>query len=224
MTARHLLQISSQTVQESGTVIDDFRFLSLSNLYVERDIEAGLLSRVMKNRGCVVIQGEAGSGKTSLLWHMQQRLRQANPAILLRAEEVTRFEPDEVCGALEALSRDHGKPSLLIDTADAILGTQDRREKLLEVLDRASSLGCSSVVTSRPREAGYYFPSFYTVSITERYSEPEFLKIIQTHVRHFYATGESESFSKQVEELKSITSGGKPVSELITKWQSAGSH
>lgn len=222
LSADRLRRLSDQTASDSGLVIDDCEeAYDLSRLYVPRDIEPDIIRRVRASPGCTVLVGEAGSGKTSLLWHIHQRLQDTNPVIFLRAEFVVDPEdhnPDELCRALDQLRSVKGSPILLIDTADAVVGTPRRRQALLEVINGASDLGCATIVSSRPQEAGRYFPGYDKKPVPDRYSEREFAQIVETHAKHFYGRqSDLEPISTRVADILAIVSQGQPVADLAMR-------
>ena len=213
-----LFRISHQTAAESGRVTDDSQEVSLSQLYVERDIEPELVRNLQKSADCRILVGDAGSGKTSLLWHVFQRLEKtSNAPLLLRADALADFLPDEFGAALESIRRSERIPTLLIDTADAVLGSESDRASLLAILDIATKVGCGTLVSCRPAEASRYLGHYGSTRIPDRYSESELTQIIETHSRYFYSRAGVRSIDRLIASVQAIVAQGKPVAELASR-------
>ncbi|WP_041788021.1 hypothetical protein [Mycolicibacterium gilvum] len=126
--------------------------------YVERDVEDPILQR-LRSDGDIdpeIVIGEAGDGKTTLLWSLHRKLGHDRNPILLSAAW---FQPDEygnqaltaddVVGAVAAID----EVVVLLDTADLLLHSVFSTEQTVTLIERLSSLGVAVVVATRPREA-----------------------------------------------------------------------
>lgn len=69
-----LRHLSAFTIRESGQVSDERRTIELSSLYVTRDCETEILTRIRSSERPLFVTGAAGSGKTSVLWRIAKRL------------------------------------------------------------------------------------------------------------------------------------------------------
>lgn len=126
--------------------------------YVERDVEESILQR-LRGGGDVdpeIVVGEAGDGKTTLLWSLHRKLDRDRNPILVSA---VWFQPDEYGN--QALSADDvvgavagiDEVVVLLDTADLLLHSVFSTEQTVTLIERLSSLGVAVVVATRPREA-----------------------------------------------------------------------
>jgi len=125
--------------------------------YVERDVEDALLQRVRSSEvGLEIVIGEAGDGKTTLLWSLHRKLSADTNPILLSA---VWFQPDEhgnqVLTADDVLESVAQADSVivLLDTADLLLHSEFNTEQTIALIDRLRIAGVSVVIATRPRES-----------------------------------------------------------------------
>ncbi len=135
--------------------------VNLKSLYVRRDLESNVLER-LEDRSRIIVVGEAGVGKTSLLWGLAERLVQdaQRPVYFVPAAHLkgtptgeARISPDELVTAVQHDTLFGEAPIVLIDTADLLANDRDSLALLSAVLDRIGIAGGKTVVTSRPVEA-----------------------------------------------------------------------
>jgi transcriptional regulator with XRE-family HTH domain len=135
-------------------------------LYVPRKIENKLLRLVSDfdvDTDLIVIEGEPGTGKSSLLWSIQRHLADAGTdAWLFDASDLTAIFGAGQGGTIlqsgflelfDALARAGRHPIFLIDTADAALNTKAREQHLFSLLSEFSVAGVRVLAASRPGEA-----------------------------------------------------------------------
>lgn len=125
--------------------------------YVERVVEAAMVDRLrLRVPRPEVVIGEAGDGKTTLLWSLHRKLAEDARPLLISA---VWFQPDEHGNHLlttemviEAIA---GVPdvAVLLDTADLLLHNQVTRDETVALIDRLHDAGVPTVVATRPREA-----------------------------------------------------------------------
>lgn len=124
-------------------------------LYVEREA-MGHLREALAREARVAVVGDAGHGKTCLLWRVHDELSARAlplfvPATRLRARP---GRPDPGRELLDVLDRLGSHPVVvLLDTVDVLLHDENDREDLIEILDAVTARGSSWVVTCRPQEA-----------------------------------------------------------------------
>ncbi|WP_432868621.1 TIR domain-containing protein [Microbispora rosea] len=135
-----------------------------SGLYVTRDLEEKLSRqlRVAPDIPLVVV-GEPGSGKTSILWGMARRLCEAPggevffvKATWLAADGTgggTRVDEVLLTAAIEAARQTGRTVTLLIDTVDVLVNNDESWTTLVTVVETAVGAGASVVMTSRVAEA-----------------------------------------------------------------------
>ncbi|MBV6702613.1 caspase family protein [Kitasatospora aureofaciens] len=142
------------------------RGVHLTDLYVRRELEDRLHRRLGEPGGQVVI-GEAGCGKTSVLWGLHRALSAENDVepLLVKAsyllegmrEESARgprgLTLPEVERALRQCVGQGLTPVLLVDTLDLLMHSSDSRRLVAELLRLAQRSQVSAVLTCRPGEA-----------------------------------------------------------------------
>ena len=216
-----LTRISARAAAESGQLVDDSRVHDLSDLYVERDIESELLRMLNSSVKTTVLSGGAGTGKTSLLWHLYNRLHTVSNrlVVFLRAETLAALDPEELAVLVKEIDRTSGAPVALVDTADAVLTTPSTRATFLEAVDILNEFHFSVLITCRKEEASLFLSEFKinTTFLEERYSDRELVQIIETHAAYFYGASGSESLEARVAEIGSIVAQQKPVGDLATR-------
>lgn len=126
--------------------------------YVRRTVEPRLMSRLRKPVITALV-GEAGNGKSVLLWRVHRRLRQEGcspqlvPATSLLDDTAGPTLTVEAIGrALRECPADR-PPVLLVDTLDLLLHDEKTRGTVGELLDMAGAAKVPTLVTSRPVEA-----------------------------------------------------------------------
>jgi hypothetical protein len=198
-TAR-LSTLSRRVAHEAGGFLDADPAApsSLRDLYVPRvDVEDRLRSRCAKG-SITVVTGEAGVGKTSLLWHVAGDLDTAGRSwLFLRAidlvpEADVLGRPATVTPADldDALATDGGRPAvLLVDTVDLLLRSELVPPVLLDLFTLPTRHGVALVLTCRDREYAVLrrlhedFP--HEKIPLEPYSKTEVGVAVERHARHF---------------------------------------
>ncbi|SIM78775.1 NACHT domain-containing protein [Mycobacteroides abscessus] len=125
--------------------------------YVERTVEASMVDRLrLRVPRPEVVIGEAGDGKTTMLWSLHRKLaRDAQPVLI----SAVWFQPDEHGHRLltteMVIAAITGVPDVvvLLDTADLLLHNQVTRDETIALIDRLRDAGVPAVVATRPREA-----------------------------------------------------------------------
>lgn len=195
-----------------------------TGLYVERDIEPRLRAQIESGTAAHLLEGEAGQGKTTLLWQLWRTLS-TSPA-----RAVWLVKPARLFGTPPALTatdferairaaREEGRePLALFDTVDVLLhdeATSDRITDLLAALQRA---GCAVVVSTRPaeapllRHAGIRFSDAFLGNYNERSGELE--RAIRAHVHGFYDDPDPARDAAQVRRILGSVAAGLPLRQV----------
>ncbi|WP_338890269.1 hypothetical protein [Rhodococcus sovatensis] len=147
------LDIGVRGVDGSGT----------EDWYVRRDIEEALLHRTLRDGSePQIVVGEAGHGKSTLLWSLHRALRQHDRYPLLvsatwlqRADDGTRItSTEDIMSAVTA----RAGAILLLDTADLLLHSPSARYDIIDLVKTLARRGVPVVLTTRPLE-GQSLPS-----------------------------------------------------------------
>lgn len=220
------LDISSALTERDAAVVDDHSesgVRSLELLYVEREVENKILDHILKSSGeAVLIDGEPGSGKTSLLWNLCKRVRkeQATSARpwFVKATTLLEFAPEEIGEAMQLVRRTGRSPVLLVDTVDLILHDPVKRAHFLKTSEVAAESGGTVVVTCRPREANKYLASLAVSKFRlNDYNETEFKLAIKLHVDHYCPRSDVISQLDYQTRLNDAVIRGKPVREVCLR-------
>ncbi|TDD73290.1 hypothetical protein E1293_31825 [Actinomadura darangshiensis] len=161
-TYADLRKLSDLTAADCDLVAarDDQTLVRLGDgVYVERTVEARLLELLAKPLITLLV-GEAGHGKSTVLWHLHDRLSHLGhaptlvPATALLGEPERRITVDMIAEALR--DRPPGaRPVLLVDTLDLLLHDTESRRQVDGLLRLARRERLPTLVTSRPAEARY---------------------------------------------------------------------
>lgn len=132
-----------------------------ADLYVERAVEGRLLEALhAADDTLLVLRGEAGFGKSSVLWRLHRRLAEEGfTPVLVSALWIAVGGADRILGVTELaehasnLSGVGLEPVILLDTADLLLHTEGLIYQTAELLQNLGQLGVRVLLTVRPIEA-----------------------------------------------------------------------
>ncbi|NJK31966.1 MAG: helix-turn-helix domain-containing protein [Deltaproteobacteria bacterium] len=179
----------------AGRTLDASDAVTLADVYVERAIEGQLVTSLIDPSGPhtpILVVGEAGVGKTSLLWSIARRLDKI-PNIdpwLVKASVLRDLDQELLAEAIAASQAEQMRPILLLDTVDLLLHGEGHREHLLAHLSLAESSNCKVVMTCRAREATQWLPKRYRKNATlplGNYAKEELQAALHNYVQHFHA-------------------------------------
>lgn len=205
-------------------------------LYVTRGAEQKIL-RHLHAAGpeveVVLLVGDAGRGKTSLLWSLYRSLSKEDglevwfiKSALLANTSLSNFGPAaESPGALSAETFSRGirqakalgkSPVLLFDTLDLLLHDETSRNLLLTLLFDLLEQRCAVVATCRPQEVPRLNPvEFKRVTLVD-YEGDELEEAIGKHVARFYARPIQSDEADQAAAILDAVMRGLPIREVCT--------
>lgn len=217
--------------------------LRLDELYATRKVEAQVLSsakpdgpRKKSPYQPIAIIGDAGEGKTSLLWRLAARLRQeqGGKVFFLKASSL-RLETnsphsgmvtaEEILDAVLLALRKSVPVFLLLDTVDLIVRDAAHRDAILLLAARVEAAGCQLLITCRRQEFSFLvtsavaslesdlLPRFVTFELGD-YDDDEFRDAVNRHVERFYRGAEPGEADQQAQRLFVAVAAGRPVREL----------
>ena len=154
--------LSDQAIRDASTVgSKSFDAGSGGGLYVHRDLEHAVL-HALASSDLVVVSGDAGSGKTSLLWGLARRLlehEQPPDVYFLKAsyllgtsDALPLVSAESLVEAIHARSL-AAESIVFVDTADLLVNDQRAFDVLMDLIERVRASHGRVVVTSRPAEA-----------------------------------------------------------------------
>lgn len=222
----------AQLVEDHGQSGGEIRLEQ--NLYVTRAIEQDVLTHLGRENSAqapsVLVVGEAGYGKTSLLWrifHVLQETENWEPwlikATLLSldpAGEGRRVRTagvvwaDELVAAAQIASEDGRLPIVLLDTVDVLLHDETDRQALLELLLSLKEVGARVVATCRPDEAkllGFFKRPSVTLS---QYQGQELNEAIERHIHRFYSNVDRRTRVEHQKHIAELVASGFPLREV----------
>lgn len=206
-------------------------------LYVQRTIEQDIVS-ALQSPGCTAVVGEAGYGKTSLVWALHTRfaargqrplfirassllsgLYEATPKSFAR--QTNALTPDLVLRAFEQAARRDPSTVLLIDTVDLLMHSDDAIALVVEVVRAADRLRLPTLLTCRPVEAQRLTHSAQRAGISIRtrvlasYDADEWPEAVRSYARGFYEGLEGAPSPRAVvERVMNAASRGRALREV----------
>lgn len=235
----HLDRLSDAAVRDAGyvgeAIVGDYsEELGLGqNLYVTRSVESKILDKLLapidEDPVPIMIIGEAGFGKTSMLWsfyHIVSSMDGWKPWFIKASSllgskragkdiETTRpiilFEDLEP--AVKTIKNMGLRPIVLIDTVDLLLHDESDRDLLMEVLTILRYSGCKVVTTCRPQEARHLKEFEYIKFDLREYDDDEFPEAIIKHAVRLYQNKEKD-VANQVDRIEKAVADGRPVREV----------
>lgn len=239
---RKVRRLSLVAVQDAGFIIDDpgghpsGEIRLEQNLYVNRSIEEEIYryfdTSHQDDPPFIMVAGEAGFGKTSLLWQMHGTLMQRDrwepwfikSTFLLgqspgdgRRSSLVRqnMNVQQLELAASAMQTQGIRPAVLIDTADILLGNENDRYFLIDMLLALRECGCAIVVATRPQEAAYLrsLEDIKRLDLRD-YNDQELEDAISKHVKRFYARTSVRDLSEHVQRIRNAVASGLPVHDV----------
>lgn len=152
---RYADDLSTQLVGALAGVLEP------SDLYVERTVEARLVDQLLNGPDTLLmLRGEAGTGKSSVLWSLRQKLEaEGLVPLLLSATWIAAGGSDHLLGVpdlIEHASRVKSAgldPVVLLDTADLLLHSEGLIYQTTDLLEQLDDLGIRTLIAVRPIEA-----------------------------------------------------------------------
>jgi hypothetical protein len=236
---RQLSQIAVKDAQfitndRFGTFGGDVRLDQ--GLYVNRNLEqslAQILAKRRESRPLILVIGEAGHGKTSLLWQLYHSLPEdegweplfikstlflssSSARLATRTRVKAAFNRDGLLAAADEAASDGLRPVVLLDTVDLLLRDEDGRDFLLKLVLSLQKKGCFVVATCRPQEAVLLY-ALDPVRLTLReYDEGELHEAINKHATRFYALSVRKNYAEEFAHVLNAVARGLPVREVCS--------
>ncbi|CAI7977264.1 conserved hypothetical protein [Frankia sp. Hr75.2] len=198
-----------------------------TDLYVRRTQEADVLAALAPDGSpsATVVSGEAGHGKSSLLWGVWQRLQDDERvesfllnAIWLIDPNGTGREPllpaGDLAEAVRTVAARGRTCVVLIDTADLLLHYETDRRRLLDICDRVMDDGAHVVVTSRPEEARALPRTIFQHVGLQPYDARELPEAVERHVRAYCPDAPPHPAEEKIALILRAVSRGLPTREI----------
>ncbi|GEM_PF-1020601 len=189
--------------------------------YVRRDIETALLDRILElGSEPQIIVGEAGHGKSTLLWSLHRELRQHQRFPLLvsatwlqRGDDGTYITSSE--DIVSAIATQPGA-ILLLDTADLLLHSPSARYEVIDLVDELARAGVPVVLTTRPQEGQSLPPNLgHKITLGSYSRDKELPAAIASLIAEFSTAG-SVVPADPVAAIQSARARGMLVDDVCT--------
>lgn len=229
-------QLSALGLEDAGLVVAESanpegrRFSLADGLYVTRGVEKKILDRLTggsEEGAPIFIVGEAGFGKTSLLWNLHRSLSRdktlrpwfvkANLLATLagRADSAgSLVDARLLLDATAAAQRDGLRPVILLDTIDLLLHRDADRTLVRYLLDSLREARCPVVATCRPRESATLQIRDARHFILGLYDVPEMKQAVEGHLSVFCRHLDRGERDRQMDRLRRAVAQGKPVQSI----------
>lgn len=196
------------------------------NLYVTRSVEQEIHSYLSgmgrRNASWVLVVGEAGYGKTSLLWHFHHMLNASDKwePWFVKSTSFWRhtsiLSAEELAFAAEATRGQERRPIVLLDTVDLLLHDENDRYGLLELLSLLNDRGCFVIATCRPQEASLLRPAEPASVYLGQYNDTELAEAVDKHVARFCTASAPRQREEHLQRIKDAVARGLPIREVCT--------
>lgn len=206
--------VSARNLREAGEINDEHGSFGLQDLYVTRDCETKIIDAIQEFRQPLFVTGPAGSGKTSTLWRIANRLIADGATIyFFRADFLVSDDGFEKAKGIPFSA--HARSYVIVDTVDSVVGQSASRQRLEDLIQEFQRKGFGIVAAIRPAEKNRFFTDERSIVIPGNYNNWEFSRVIESHVQAFYRLKDADTIAARVDEIKTIASGNTPVVELV---------
>lgn len=212
--------------------------VSLQDLYVTRISEKEILNIITTSSEpqFILVIGEAGYGKTSLLWNLHQTIscKENNESwfiksSLLRQKEATSLNnlnnyniglsKNEILEAISQIKKLGCSPLLIFDTVDLLLHNEEDRFLILDLVRSVISNQSSLIASCRPQEAALLRPlkpiriflRQYDDEILLSSNKTELSQAVENHVAKFCAHFDETERVNQLQTINQAVASGNPI-------------
>jgi len=230
---------TASIVLSSGESGKSVGAVHLGEVYAERTLEKTLLANIVSGPpGSVhLVSGEAGTGKTSLLWHLHEQLaaEHSHETWMLKASMVKEaLSLPMLESAAKQVSQLGRTPVLLLDTVDLLLHQEQQSDRLASLVLAAKEAGCTVVITCRPLEAGR-LPEILKRALFRPTRDPgakdakdkddstiagfdaaELTRAKERYVRRFYGRMSAGEVTRHLDELDRLVAGRHAMAAIMS--------
>lgn len=217
--------ISVHNYQSANIYIDsDFENITLGNLYIKRDIEDEIfdfLNSEDRYNG-IVIKGEAGNGKTSLLWKIAKDLKEYHQECwFLKSSNFLNISNlfEDIKNNATLFQKELNKDLfILIDTIDLISSQEGIIIELISMIStiKMLSINVIFILTSRQREASILntlkLKNFNLKDYDENSNELN--SAIESYVECFYNKKQTMDKEESLNKILNGVSEGRSLKEV----------
>ena len=162
--------VSVRNLREAGEISDEHGSLGLKDLYVTRDCETEIIAAIRDIGEPLFVTAPAGSGKTSTLWRIANRMI-ADGAVIYFFRADFLVSDDGFEKARDIPFSVHAKSYIIADTVDSVVGQSESRQRLEDLIQNFQRKGYGVIAAIRPAEKNRFSPAreafqFRTPTIT----------------------------------------------------------
>ena len=214
----------------AGHMVDTGEPIYLDDVYVHRSAEQRIVESVARasrtrEGAWISIEGDAGNGKTSLLWHVHREFRSdlSMWVIPFGAQNLSSGFSEEQDWLARVREADPARsPLVLVDTVDLIMGRDD--QALTGGLNLLRAHGAVIVTTCRQQEAkrlAEIGAPDHRIPLG-RYSEPEAQLAIWQHIKIIYRAATEEQWQRQFQDVWALVEERQKVQGCLTSTTFSG--
>lgn len=192
----------------------------LNELYTERKIENEILTNIKNEKKFILIVGEAGHGKTSLLWHLSNTLKNQGAATwFIKSSIFFKSNENHIEQALRSLIFSYPydiskKHIILFDTLDLVLHNDEDREKISILLQDLITQNINIVATCRPLEAIKLKQLSPTKIQLNEFDDDEFSVAVEKYAARYENRSTNRSAKERISQLTQAVARGLPVEQV----------
>ncbi len=183
----------------------------LSDVYIEREIESSIEAEIKENQHrFIFLEGDAGNGKTSVLWHQYQKYQNSEQfegynSLFLKSTQLREINFDTI--QMLANQELALQPLIFLDTIDLLLHDTDDRERLIAFYDLIFRIDGICVSCCRPQEISSLnslkktFIKTWKVLEVKNYSDTELEEAIRKYAKIYYEQAPDVDVEKKIAEI-----------------------
>ena len=214
---KYLEELSEEFKFEANNVqsnTDDNIFLN--DLYADRKIEKKILEILNSDIKFLLIIGEAGYGKTSLLWHLGEILQEKIFTYFIKSSELLKNKNlgDEILKLIQCGSEK--KYVFFLDTLDLLLHNDDDVKFIIKLIKNLTEKNITVIATCRPLEAKKVHKDKIDcekISLTE-FDDDEFAVAVEKYASHYAKRSPNRSVEERKQSLINAVARGLPVEKI----------
>lgn len=198
--------------------------ITLDELYVPRKQEEKIEELIHNKCSIILIEGDAGYGKTTLLWNIYRKYNEQKNSYLLffiRSSELQKKSWSKWENSIKEVVKSGLTPLVLLDTVDILLHNNEEKDLLVRVLNRLKKIGAITIGTTR-REEARILTRFISGLEPQKiflndYNKEELSVAIEKHVVQYYKNELKLDFDRTLYQVKNAVNRGKSLFDICKK-------
>jgi|GEM_PF-3090628 len=221
------LHIDSLSKVERIIYEGDINYIFLEDIYIIRTIEGKIRKWIneQKEEGdFCLIKGEAGNGKSTLLWHIHYHFTIEKPEyeinpIFIKSSDLEAAEIGNLKNKLIELCKEYmkkdDKPLILLDTMDLVLRGKDKGVEYSLFIQKLLNYNATVIATSRLEESAFLSNNLNPrIFKLDNYDTKELKKAIEKHTEEYALKFSNIDVENETERILSLIDKGLPIKAL----------